>query len=358
MKSTIVQHCFGSPGKGGPATVLTKFLVASKNDYAVVWQPQAARGISVKLIWSMAREIRRHRPVLVHVRGLGNEGFHGVLAARLGGADKVLLSIHGTQRDLESGKSALRRAVVVNILEQLSLWLADNITTVCEFAARRPFLDRFRYKLLSPVPNGVSLPCDDIQGLRQSTRAALGIDDHALVFVSVSRLSIEKGLEDLAQASSLVATHGAAGHLVIVGDGPDRSRIEAAFRTTPGLRVHFVGHQDDVQPYFRSADVFVFPTWHENLSNALIEALANGLPVVATDVGGNTEVVKRGGGLLVPARDADALAGAMLLLAGDSPLRRQLGSDAVANVAAHYSLASMVQAWEALYEHVIAGTRP
>lgn len=353
----IVQHCFGSPGKGGPATALSRFLQTSEVNYAVVWQRQAAGGISVKQIWAMAREIRRHRPELVHVRGLGNEGFHGVLAAKLGGAGKILLSIHGTQRDLQSGSGGLRRAIVVNVLEPLSLLLADRITTVCEFAARRSFLERYRHKLAEPVPNGVPLPGEDKQDLRKSTRADLGIGEDELVFLAVSRLTVEKGYEDLAQASALAAQRGVAGHVVIVGDGPDRARIGAAFRAAQGLRVHMVGHQQDVRPYLRAADVFVFPSWHENLSNALLEALAYGLPTIGTDVGGNTEVINRGGGRLVPARSPVALAGAMVELASDAALRQKLAAEAEANVAVHYSLEGMVRAWEALYTRIIDEAR-
>lgn len=354
----VVQHCFGSPGKGGPATALSRFLETSAEDYAVIWQTKAAGGISISQIWSMARQVRRERPALVHVRGLGNEGFHGVLAAKLGGADKVLLSIHGTQRDLQSAGGGLRRMIVARVLEPLSLMLADRITTVCEFAARRPFLNRFRHKLAPAIPNGVILPDEDKQGLRQSTRDALEIGADELIFLAVSRLSIEKGYEDLAQASALVAARGITAHIVVVGDGPDQERIEKALRAVHGLKVHFVGHQNDVRPYLLAADVFVFPTWHENLSNALLEALAYGLPSIATDVGGNTEVINRGGGRLVPSRNPAALADAIAELAESASLRRQLSAQAVANVTAHYSLSKMVMAWESLYQRIIAGEKP
>lgn len=350
----VVQHCFGTPGKGGPATALEKFLEVSANEYAVVWQRRAAGGISVGLILSMAREIRRHRPELVHVRGLGNEGFHGVLAAWLGGAEKILLSIHGTQRDLQSGNGGIRQAIVVNVLEPLSIKLADRITTVCDFAARRRYLDRYRSKLATPVPNGVPLPGKMTLEPRASTRNSMGIDESELVFVAVSRLTVEKGFEDLAQASAQAAKQGVRGRIVIVGDGPDRAQIEAAFAAVEGLKVQFVGHQGDVCPYLCAGDIFVFPTWHENLSNALIEALAHGLPTIATDVGGNTEIIDRGGGMLVPAHNPTALADAMAHLSADAQLRSQLATQAVANVAEHYSVTAMVHAWESLYESIIA----
>ena len=350
----VVQVCFGTPGRGGPATALTNFVSVSNNEYPIVWQKRAAGGISISQIWGMSREIRQYRPALVHVRGLGNEGFHGVLAARLGGARKVLLSIHGTQRDIQSDKGKLRRYLVVNILEPLSIKLADRITTVCEFAARRRFLDRYRSKLTAPVPNGVPLPDKNTVALRNQTRASMGIGVSDMVFVAVSRLSFEKGYADLAQASAQAAKQGLKGHIVIVGDGPNRADIEATFASIQGLSVKFVGHQNDVRPYLRAADIFVFPTWHENLSNAILEGLAHGLPTIATDVGGNTEVIARGGGLLVPARSPAALAKAMIDMSRDERLRSQFASQAVENVAKNYSLIAMVQAWEALYADIIA----
>jgi glycosyltransferase involved in cell wall biosynthesis len=320
--------------------------------YPEIWQREAAGGISAPLIRRLVDELRRLRPELLHVRGLGNEGFHAALAGRLAGVPRILVSVHGTHRDLVGG-GGLRRAAVVSLLEPATLRMADAIVTTCHSAARRDFLDPVRHKLLAPVPNGVPLPGPDQLALGASVRKKLDISVDRIVTVIVSRLTEQKGYFDLAQALRHIESTDKAGvDLIVVGGGDDGRCIAGLFDGLARCRVHFVGQQTEVGPYLAAADLFVFPSWHENLSNALLEAMAYRLPVVATAVGGNVEVLSHGGGLLIPAHDAAALAGSILRLAGDAAQRGAMGRAAFETIAEHYSLDRMVQSWEAHYRAV------
>lgn len=348
----VLQHCFGTPGTGGPATALARLLDASDRDYPVIWQTEPAGGLSLALLRRFVREIRAHRPELIHVRGLGNEGFHAALAARIAGVPRILVSIHGTHRDLREGQHTLRRRIVTRILEPLTLRMASAVVTVCRSAAARDFLDPVRGKLREPVPNGVALP-PLADPRRDETRAALGIAPGRPMLIAVSRLTVEKGYGELAQALRQLDGAGGGFDLVVVGGGDQDGAIRALFDGLEAIRVQFLGHRDDVDALLAAADGFVFPTWHENLSNALLEAMAQGLAVIATDVGGNREVLEGGGGMLVPARQPDELARAIEALISDPERRSSLGREARANVERNYSVQRMVAAWESAYADVI-----
>lgn len=141
--------------------------------------------------------------------------------------------------------------------------------------------------------------------------------------------------------------------LLVVGDGPDRDGIAAALAGIGGVEVRLLGNRLDVPDLLAAADLFVFPTLHENLSNALLEAMAHGLPVVASAVGGNVEVLRSGGGRLVPARDPEALAGALSPLLDDPAERRQVGEVGRTVVAEGYSLDAMLGALDRVYQRII-----
>lgn len=349
----VVQHCFGLPGGGGPATALDRFLSASAETYPVIWQRVPARGISPGLLWSFYRQLRRYRPKLVHVRGLGNEGFHGALAAWLARVPNVLVSIHGTHRDLVRPHGRLRRWLVTQLLEPLTLRLATHVTTVCEATGARSFLDPYRSKLLPPVPNGVVLPPPPTQDQDDAEGAAVKAHGRPIV-VTVSRLSVEKGCEDLAAALHRIDSAGGPGFdLVVVGGGDSDGRIRALFEGLRHVSVRFVGESQEVGRHLAASDIFVLASWHENLSNALLEAMSYGLPVIATDVGGNREVVLKGGGVLVDAHSPEQLARALSELLANPARRRLLGREARANIQRHYSIARMVAGWEETYRQIL-----
>lgn len=219
----------------------------------------------------------------------------------------------------------------------------------------REFLDPVRFKVRAVVPNGVELPPEISVEDRASLRAQLGLAPHHVALVCVGRLSVEKGHLDLARALG-VCDQGMLDRLVLVlvGDGPDSEEIISAYSGVPALEVRALGRRRDVMQVLHACDVFVFPTLHENLSNALLEAMSAGLPVVATAVGGNVEVLANGGGILVQAGDHDALAAAVSLLVTDEPRRRKMGRTAREVVASTYTLDHMIAGWDECYRAVLS----
>lgn len=169
--------------------------------------------------------------------------------------------------------------------------------------------------------------------------------------ITVANLRPEKSHETLIGAASLLAADFPAVQFQIVGDGPRRAELEAVVRAR-GLErtVAFLGHREDVPQLLAAADVFVLPSVSEAFPNGAIEAMAAGLPVVASSVGGLLDLIEpERTGLLVAPGDPQALAQALRRLFTNRSLARQLGQSARAQVQQRYSFERMVTSFEELY---------
>lgn len=365
-KPIVVQHSFGELGGGGPAGALHRLMASDlSQDYEFhpMRQPGPLGGVDTHLIREWRAFLCDLRPDIVHVRGLGNEGFHGAIAARSAGVPHVLVSVHGTHRDLVMPSRLADAAKSSSVrwgIEPTTLVLAHHLATVCEFAARRPFIARHSSKSVGVVPNGVDIPVQDPR-IRKATRESLGIEESADVMIFVGRITAEKGLGDLVRALRFLRSPGTTFaeplHLIVVGDGPDRQHLEGAFGTIPELWVRFLGKRLDVQALLAAADLFVFPSLHENLSNALLEAMAAGLAPIACDVGGNTEVLQGGAGVLVPRGAPEQLGLAIGRLLADPGERATIGQHALARVEAKYTTSQMIAGWGDVYSRLLSGER-
>lgn len=354
-KPVIVQHVFGAKNSGGPVVALERLIEANVGGEFIFHrmdQIAPAGGVNFRLISAFRDELRRIRPDMVHVRGLGNEGFHGALAARLAGVKNVLVSVHGTVRDLRFSSNKVRTAVVRDVLEPITLRLASHLITVCQYAAQRDFLAPYQSKFLGVVHNGVDMPPQEVEAGKQY-REMYGVSEGDLVAVCVSRVTKEKGYFLLAEALSSLPALGGVLHVWIVGDGPDRIEIERAIPPRPDVRVSFLGHSNQVGSILSQADFFLFPSLHENLSNALLEAMSYGLPPIAFSVGGNAEVIGAGCGRLISPGDVDGFSRAVFEYVQKVDLMRLEGSMARDRVRGDFSTSKMVSEMYSVYRQVL-----
>jgi glycosyltransferase involved in cell wall biosynthesis len=196
------------------------------------------------------------------------------------------------------------------------------------------------------IYNGVALPTDPLPSRREA-RTGLGLPHDGPVIGAVTRLDPVKGVDSLIRALAKVS----GGILVIIGDGPERATLEAlANDLGVAGRIRWVGHRRDVPCLLPALDVLVQPSLHEGLPNAILEAMAARLPVVATAVGGTPEVVVDGvTGMLVPPRDPQALAAAVTALLRDPDLRRKMGRAGREQVERRFSIEETVRRTEELY---------
>lgn len=204
----------------------------------------------------------------------------------------------------------------------------DAIAAISEGVRRALLESGVPDRLIRVIPSGIDLAPFAAPFDRAAARASLGLAPDDVLAIQVAALAPHKSQTTLLQA--MAALGGPAPRLCvwIAGEGALRESLLAEHRTLGlGDRVRFLGFRDDVVPLLRSADLFVLSSYLEGLGTSVLDAMAAGLPVVATEVGGVPEIVRHETtGLLVPPRDPDALARAMALLAADPELRARMGA--------------------------------
>lgn len=244
-----------------------------------------------------------------------------------------------------------------NYLDRWSLPSADRVITVCQSFAKDLADAGVPAERISVQHNSVRphLPASAKEVKALKTR--LGIAEDERVVLAVGRLSLEKGHLDLITAFARLrnAHPDLVAKLVIVGDGLERDRLEAAVSAL-GLsgRVIFTGQINNVRVFYAAADLLVLPSHSEGSPNVLLEAMAANLPVVTTSVGGVPEIVEDNkSALLVSAGDSAAMATAMASLLNDKELARLLSANASATVAERHSPESYVNSLLAIYREVL-----
>ena len=206
------------------------------------------------------------------------------------------------------------------------------------------------------VPNGVDVETFYPEPVvRQQVRASLGFPEDVFVWLAVGRLEEQKDYPNMLRAFARVASKRET-VLLIAGEGHLRQQAEAlALELGIASKVHFLGVRRDVADLMRAADGYLMSSAWEGMPMVLLEAEASGLPVVATDVGGNREVVLEGQtGFLVPPKNPEALAQAMLrLMSLPLEVRQAMGKAGRAHVEGNYALERVVDHWEALYKELL-----
>jgi glycosyltransferase involved in cell wall biosynthesis len=293
---------------------------------------------------SVYHTIKRERPAVLHTFL-----FHSNLLGRLGGRMAGVPFVVASERSVEPRKAAWRVRA-----DRLTWRLADVWTANAEAVARvlvaREGLTRDRIAVIPTSVDTVRFSPQHGGGFRTE----LDIGDEPLL-LSVARLDPLKGHRTLLEAFSHITKVRPLAVLVLVGEGAERATLEAQ-ASTLGLtaRVRFTGGLADVRPALASADVFVLSSDAEGMPGAVLEAMAMGLPVVATDVGGTSEALDGGSaGVLVPPRDPQALAAAVAALLDAPERRRALGARGRALVAERYSVEHVVDETDALYRRLL-----
>ncbi len=287
--------------------------------------------------WEMGRYLRKHDIQLVHTFDLPLTCF-GVPVARVFGVPTVLSS----QRAHRGLQPQSRR------LARFSDRLVNGIVANCE--AMRVHLiedEGVPERLIRVCHNWIDL--ERFQPMPKLRPA--GLSEASIVIGAVCALRPEKDLSTLIDAFALVRDAVPGLKLLIVGSGPMRGSLQArACEHSLGEQCLFQDATADVRTWLREMDIFVLPSIHEALSNSLMEAMAFGLAVVASNVGGNPELVIDGEtGLLFKAGDAQDLARQLSALIGQAELRQRLRMNASAYVAARFGKEVSVRRMEAVY---------
>ncbi|MDA8109393.1 MAG: glycosyltransferase family 4 protein [Betaproteobacteria bacterium] len=205
---------------------------------------------------------------------------------------------------------------------------------------------------ITSVPTGIDLERFRPRG-QEEVRRAIGLPPHVPLVGILATLRDWKGHEFLFEALARLRPDHPELRAIVIGEGPYRPKLEARVAALDvGDRVSFVGQRDHPEYWLNALDVFALPSYgDEGLSQALMQAMACALPVITTPIGAHAEVVRDGDtGLLVPARDAAALAAAIARLLADEALRARLGVAAHRFAAAHCGEKAMLDRMEALFQ--------
>lgn len=295
----------------------------------------------------LVRLVRTWRPSVLHSHML-----HANLMARacrlFASVPAVVSTIHNIY---EGGRLRM-------LGYRLSNGLVDHVTIISQTAADRFIRDRIvPAALLEVIPNGVDTERyrEVPAGTRERLRRSLGLDGE-FAWLAVGRFEQAKDYPTMLRAFARVHAAHPAAVLLLVGRGSLQADTQS-LAASLGLdgRVRFVGTREDVPEFMTVADGYVMSSAWEGMPMVLLEAAAAGLPIVATMVGGNPEVVRDGTtGFLVPPRDDEALAGAMLrLMTLPEEERRAMGGRGREEVGQHYGLARVVDRYEAVYREVL-----
>ena len=251
-----------------------------------------------------------------------------------------------------------RKMRLYNRLDRWSLPHADRVVTVCQAFARElagstgVAIDKISVQH-NAIRRQPSVNAADVAALRNR----LGIGDDERVVLSVGRLSREKAHDDLLEAFKLLreTKPDISLKLIIVGDGPERARLEATAESLGCKdRVAFAGQVSDVQSFYAMADVFALPSLSEGSPNVLLEAMAANLPIVATAVGGVPEIVANNeSALLVSPNDPPALAAALATLLTDEDLAQRLAKEAATMVDTRFAPDNYARFLVEIYREVI-----
>jgi L-malate glycosyltransferase len=340
--------CFENPGG-----TEQHFLDAAARCGFHVWRiPWSRRKPVLKAAREMARHVRALQIDILHC--------HNTYAQLVAAATARLTGVRTITTFYLWGDFGWKRNAL-QYVDRISARFIDCLSVHCE----RTFTDSVERGL--PASRLVRLPCGfDFapvvmpESERARRRADLGTSAEDVALIYVARLWPEKthwvALEGLRRILARFPGRSGTVRLWIAGEGPERSRIQSLVASL-GLEEHvrLLGHRADILDVLTLADIQIHPSDLEGVSQSVCEGMASGLPVIASEVGGLTEVLRHGDtGLLIPPRRPDCLEEAVLQLIADPALARKLGESGRARIKSDYSLAASTARLETAYLEMLA----
>lgn len=305
-------------------------------------------GNDPRLIYRLYRFLCQERPHIVQTHNWGTL-VEGALAAKLAG---VPIVIHAERGTIEGRRRNL-------FVQRCLLRTVHRVLSVSE-THRRRLADAtgFPYERIKPIPNGVDVslfyprPAE-----KQRLRKDLGLEPTPIYVGTVANLRPVKNHALLLRVGSRICQAYEDVRFVFAGDGPLKAQLVAlAEELGISTKVRFLGTRADIPEVLNALDVFVLPSLSEGMPNAVLEAMACGLPVVATRVGGIPELIEDGNtGILVPSEDEGQLEVILKNLLRDDTKRRALGEKGRQRVLECFRLDRMVNEYQDLYHSLAVG---
>jgi len=340
-------------------------FVAEELGVRVERVPELSREISplrdLRAILRLAQLIRRERPQILHTH-TAKAGAVGRIAALAAGHARPPIIVHTFHGHVLRGYFDPVRAYGFRLLER---WLATKTTTL--IAVSPQVRDDLVHLGVAPrekftvIRLGIELDerISAPDGARAETRRLLGVPQDAFVVGWIGRMTGVKNTDQVLAALKLLRDRGVDAYLCMVGDGPDRERLERRAHDLGVVkRCLFLGYQEEVARFYAAFDGMILTSVNEGTPVSAIESLAAGRPVVATRVGGVPDVVDDGeDGFLVDPGSTEQLADRLEELARNPELREQMGERGRARVPSRYAVTRLVEDMDRLYKSLLAASR-
>lgn len=303
-------------------------------------------GLDLMLIPRLVAVLRRERPVIVHTY-LRTAGYWGRVAAYLAGVPIRIAS----ERNVE-----IERGRLANLLDRMLASVTDrvvvNATAIRDHLITVEGIDSARIEV---IHNGVPASQALLEPDLRTARRELGIEKFEYVVAFIGRLVPQKNPGLFLEMAQAVLQSGLKCGFVLVGDGPMRIRLrEQAHNLGIEESIRFIGVRNDVPRILRVVNLLVLTSDWEGQPNVILEALAAGVPAVATKVGGVSELLTDGiTGYVVPPRDLPKLVDRVIGMLSDSDFRAECGGRGREYVQTHFSVSAMIDRTVALYNSAL-----
>lgn len=331
------QYAIGGP-KGVLDGIVNSYL-GEKYEFIRLAQPEACGFNPFKAI-SFIRKyknlINQEHADVIYICGLQYIGLLMVLAARLSNVKKVCLSVHGS--DWDNPDRTLRKWILMHIIEPLEVRLAHSVFTVCEAAQRTIGALKYAKKGANMGVVYNTFPNFDYDAVESGKlRKELAIDKDKIIVVTVGRVVQAKGHPNIIEAIKQNPDDKFV--YVIVGDGSYIEEYKKQCKNEiESRKVFLLGVRRDVKEILKDSDIFLFATYNENHSLALLEAVNMKCAALVTNVGGNPEIIEHGvSGYIIPSRDSFAIVDGLLHLS-DKGIRNKYTESAYNSAKDKYSI--------------------
>jgi glycosyltransferase involved in cell wall biosynthesis len=307
---------------------------------------------SVRLLSKTKHLLHQEKIDILHTHRY-KENILGGVAARMAGVKQIVRTVHGMPEPYY-GLRQLKARLYSSVDLAVCRYWVDLLVTVSD-DIRRSLGSRINPGKIVTVHNGVDLNRLNVTTSSRDIKHRLGVGENEILIGSAGRLMPVKGYEYLLEAVRIMSEKRRDVRLLLIGDGPERDTLKQAV-VNLGLEDHvlFHGFTPNTAELIKAMDIFVLSSLHEGISIALLEAMALGVPVVVTAVGGNREVITEGKtGLLVPSQDAGALASACLRLTDDVQLRETLSERERSLIKREYTCEVMAGKMHTLYRELV-----
>ena len=335
---------------------------ASDDEFRIAEKAQAKRltfyeieergKLDLRVVQTLAEIVLRHDINLIHAHDYKSDFFAYLLRWKLRQRSPAVIStMHGWALPGLRGRILWR-------LDLLLMRRFDHLIAVSHATKAEMVVAGVPSDLISVIHNGIDTATWSPRQVNLSMRHALGLSDAFPIIGYVGRISPEKDMENWLRAAALVTREYPSAQFVIVGEGRDDDLSNRLKNLADALgiasQVHFLGYREDLPSIYATFDLFFLSSRREGICNSLLEAMAIGIPIVTTDVGGTKELIGDGQtGYLLSEGDVDGMTRVLLALVRDESLRKSIGKAARKHIEDKFSFVSRLKRIEALYERIV-----